>query len=103
MKSLSLRRQLLLSTNIVVIAVLALGAWLNYRMTMHELDEVFDAELAQTTRVLKSLIHDPGFLDQQSHSLVQSDILFLSEVVRTRPRSLTSLNLGSFLETYLDL
>ncbi len=65
MKSLSLRRQLLLSTNIVVIAVLALGAWLNYRMTMHELDEVFDAELAQTTRVLKSLIHDPGFLDQQ--------------------------------------
>lgn len=65
MKSLSLRRQLLLSTNIVVIAVLALGAWLNYRMTLHELDEVFDAELAQTTRVLKSLIHDPGFLNQQ--------------------------------------
>lgn len=64
MKSLSLRRQLLISTNIVVIAVLALGAWLSYRMTLHELDEVFDAELAQTTRVLKSLIHDPGFLDQ---------------------------------------
>lgn len=65
MKSLSLRRQLLLSTNIVVIAVLAFGAWLNYRMTLHELDEVFDAELAQTTRVLKSLTRDPGFLDQQ--------------------------------------
>ncbi|WP_258807519.1 ATP-binding protein [Pseudidiomarina sp. CB1] len=64
MKSLSLRRQLLLSTNIVVIAVLILGAWLNYRITLHELDEVFDAEMAQTTRVLKSLIHDPGFLDR---------------------------------------
>lgn len=65
MKSISLRRQLLISTNVVVIAILALGAWLNYRMTLHELDEVFDAELAQTTRVLKSLIHDPGFLDHQ--------------------------------------
>lgn len=58
----SLRRQLLLATNVVVILVLALGAWFNYHMTLHELDEVFDAELAQTTRVLKSLVHDPDFL-----------------------------------------
>lgn len=58
----SLRRQLLLATNFVVLLVLALGAWFNYHMTKHELDEVFDAELAQTTRMIKSLIHDPGFL-----------------------------------------
>lgn len=65
MSASSLRRQLLVSMNLVVIAILAMGAWLNHRMTLHELEEVFDAELAQTTRLIKSLIHDPGFLDHQ--------------------------------------
>lgn len=62
MKHWSLRRTLLLTTNLMVMVILALGAWFNYRMTQHELNEVFDAELAQTTRLLKSLIQDPGFL-----------------------------------------
>lgn len=63
----SLRSALLLGVNAIVITVLALTAWATYRNTLHELNELFDAELAQTARLIKSLTHDHGFLghDQQ--------------------------------------
>lgn len=48
----SLRRSLVIGINLAVIAVLAITAWTSYRDILHELDEVFDAQLAQTAKSL---------------------------------------------------
>lgn len=63
----SLKAALLIGVNAVVVSILAITAWTSYRNTLHELDELFDAELAQTARLIKSLTHDNEFLhpDQQ--------------------------------------
>ena len=52
MKLWSLRRSLVIGINLAVIAVLAITAWASYRDILHELDEVFDAQLAQTAKSL---------------------------------------------------
>ena len=52
MKLWSLRRSLVIGINLAVIAVLAITAWTSYRDILHELDEVFDAQLAQTAKSL---------------------------------------------------
>lgn len=51
----SMRRLLLVSVNLIVIAVLVITSWLTYRNTRYELGELFDAELAQTARLLTHL------------------------------------------------
>ncbi len=50
MKLWSLRRSLIIGINLAVILVLAITAWVTYRDILHELDEVFDAQLAQTAK-----------------------------------------------------
>ncbi|PWW36307.1 signal transduction histidine kinase [Idiomarina loihiensis] len=52
MKFWSLRRSLVIGINLAVIAVLVFTAWASYRDILHELDEVFDAQLAQTAKSL---------------------------------------------------
>lgn len=63
----SIRFLLLISVNLVVIVVLGLTAWSSYRNTLHELDELFDAELAQTTRFIQSMVQDDQFLHDLDH------------------------------------
>ncbi|RUO78637.1 ATP-binding protein [Pseudidiomarina taiwanensis] len=53
---LSLRTALLLFINLTVFIVLCITAYATYGNTMHELDEVYDAELAQTNRLMTSLL-----------------------------------------------
>ncbi len=48
----SLRRGLIIGINLAVISVLAITAWASYRDILHELDEVFDAQLAQTAKYI---------------------------------------------------
>lgn len=48
----SLRRSLVVGINLAVVTVLAVTAWASYRDILHELDEVFDAQLAQTAKSL---------------------------------------------------
>ena len=52
MKFWSLRRSLVIGINLAVIAVLVFTAWASYRDILHELDEVFDAQLAQAAKSL---------------------------------------------------
>lgn len=66
----SLRAALLIGVNTVVISILAITAWASYRNTVHELDELFDAELAQTARLIKSLTHDQQFLNEDQQLLI---------------------------------
>ena len=66
----SVRTALLLGVNLIVIAVLALTAWASYRNTLHEINELFDAELAQTARLIKSLTHDQGFIVDSEQTIV---------------------------------
>ena len=66
----SIRSALLIGVNSIVITILALTAWASYRNTLHELNELFDAELAQTARLLKSFSHDHGFLSSDEELTV---------------------------------
>lgn len=68
--TLSLRTALIVSINFTVFVVLCVTGYATYRNTLHELDEMFDAELAQTTRLVKSLIRDADFLDQDGQLTV---------------------------------
>ena len=69
-RALSLKASLLIGVNAIVLVILLLTGWASYRNILHELDELFDAELAQTARLVRSLTHDPGFLEQGTHPVV---------------------------------
>lgn len=64
----SLRRSLVFGINLAVVAVLAVTTWASYRDILHELDEVFDAQLAQTAKSLAA------FYTQSPTNLVPTKI-----------------------------
>ncbi|RUO80982.1 two-component sensor histidine kinase [Idiomarina tyrosinivorans] len=74
----SIRFLLLISVNLVVIIVLGLTAWRSYRNTLHELDELFDAELAQITRFIQSMVQNDQFL----HDLEHVKVIKIPEVIK---------------------
>ncbi len=51
----SLRRRLLITLLSITAVIWLFSAWLNYRDTHHEIDELFDAQMAQTARTLLSV------------------------------------------------
>lgn len=55
----SLRRSLVIGINVAVIIVLAITAWASYRDILHELDEVFDAQLAQMAKSVAAFYSPP--------------------------------------------
>ena len=52
----SIRAFLLLSVSLLVLLALLVSAWLTFDRARYEVDELFDAELAQTARVLRSTV-----------------------------------------------
>lgn len=52
----SIRTFLLTGLSLVVILALLLSAWLSFSRARYEVDELFDAELAKTARVLRSTV-----------------------------------------------
>lgn len=59
----SIRAFLLVSVSLLVLLALLLSAWLTFDRARYEVDELFDAELAQTARVLRStvsVVHQPA-------------------------------------------
>lgn len=60
MKINSIRRMLLLSVNAVILLMLlitSLNTWFNVH---HEIDELFDAQLAQYARLVRHLLVEPN-------------------------------------------
>ncbi|MCB2425987.1 ATP-binding protein [Methylophaga pinxianii] len=51
----SIKLWLLVSINILMIVILGMTASISYHNTLHELDEMYDAQLAQTARLLMTL------------------------------------------------
>ncbi|MBU2224666.1 MAG: sensor histidine kinase N-terminal domain-containing protein [Gammaproteobacteria bacterium] len=63
----SIKQQIIISVNLVIFIVLALASVMNYYRSLHEIDEVFDAQLAQTTRLLAKIVEtDPSIALRES-------------------------------------
>lgn len=52
----SIRQMIFIGVNTVVIVLLAITGYITYSSTHHELDELFDAQLAQYTRLIDQLV-----------------------------------------------
>ncbi|MFN3710831.1 MAG: histidine kinase dimerization/phospho-acceptor domain-containing protein [Alishewanella aestuarii] len=65
MKPLSIQSRLVLLLNLLVIAVLSLTGYISYQQSLHEIDEVFDAQLAQSARLTAGVIKANAILLEQ--------------------------------------
>lgn len=71
----AIRSFLLMAVSLMVILVLLLSSWLSFYKAQYEVDELFDAELAQTSRILRSTMavaSDPDRLNDPQVSTVVS-------------------------------
>lgn len=67
----SIKTRIVLGVNLVILLVLIIASVVDYYRSLHEIDEVFDAQLAQTTRLLARLVEqDPSLRDRSSTLLV---------------------------------
>lgn len=66
----SIRRTLLLGVLSTTLLVLCASVFISYNHSAHEIDEVFDAELAQATRLAQALLLDHPELAKRSSALV---------------------------------
>lgn len=75
----SLRRFILLTTLVVVVGGGLITAFANYGDAQEQIEELFDAELAQMARVLQSVFNNPGYqLQDVSEPLIYEDFADLS-------------------------
>lgn len=81
MKSRSIKKQILIGVNLIIFGVLVLASIVNYFRALHEIDEMFDAQLAQTSRLLAKLVEsDPDILKRQSPVVIAIPEITLSLV-----------------------
>lgn len=81
MKPLSIQTRLVLLLNLLVIAVLSLTGYISYQQSLHEIDEVFDAQLAQSARLTAGVIKaNPALLKQDTPVLIP--VAHLDELVK---------------------
>ena len=80
MKLWSLRRSLVIGVNLAVVVVLLITAWSSYRDIIHELDEVFDAQLAQTAKSIAEF-YIPTDLESSPQTIPISDYVDKGEGV----------------------
>lgn len=66
----SIRRTLMLGVLSTTLLVLCASVYISYTHSAHEIDEVFDAELAQATRLAQALLLDHPELAKRDHPLV---------------------------------
>ncbi|TXH98452.1 MAG: two-component sensor histidine kinase [Rheinheimera sp.] len=67
----SIKTRIVLGVNLVILLVLVIASVVDYYRSLHEIDEVFDAQLAQTSRLLARLVeNDPGLPDRLSPLIV---------------------------------
>ena len=81
MKPLSIQTRLVLLLNLLVIAVLSLTGYISYQQSLHEIDEVFDAQLAQSARLTAGVLQaNPTLLQQDTPVLIP--VAHLDELVK---------------------
>ena len=89
MKPLSIQTRLVLLLNLLVIAVLSLTGYISYQQSLHEIDEVFDAQLAQSARLTAGVVMaNPTLLQQDKPVLIP--VAHLDELVSINGRLLAS-------------
>lgn len=69
-RPLSIRRMLIGGVITTTVAVLCVSALISYSHSAHEIDEVFDAELAQASRLTQALLADHADLNQRQSPLI---------------------------------
>lgn len=83
MKPLSIQTRLVLLLNLLVIALLSLTGYISYQQSLHEIDEVFDAQLAQSSRLTAGLLQtNPQLLHQTEPLLIP--VAALDELVKNQ-------------------
>lgn len=81
MTPLSIQTRLVLLLNLLVVALLSLTGYISYQQSLHEIDEVFDAQLAQSSRLTAGLLQTNPALLQQSEPLL-IPVAALDELVK---------------------
>lgn len=81
MKPLSIQTRLVLLLNLLVIAVLSLTGYISYQQSLHEIDEVFDAQLAQSARLTAGVLQASATLLQQD-TPVLIPVAHLDELIK---------------------
>lgn len=72
----SIKTRIVLGVNLVILLILVIASVVDYYRSLHEIDEVFDAQLAQTSRLLARLVqNDPGLPDRLSPLIVAVPVL----------------------------
>lgn len=67
MKNKSIKNQIIIGVNLIIFGVLVLASIVNYFRALHEIDEMFDAQLAQTSRLLAKIVEsDPEIMERKS-------------------------------------
>lgn len=83
MRPLSIQSRLVLLLNLLVIVALSLTGYISYQQSLHEIDEVFDAQLAQSARLTAGVIKaNPTLLQQDTPVLIP--VAHLDELVKGR-------------------
>ena len=70
MRTNSIKTRIVLGVNAVILLVLIAASVVDYYRSLHEIDEVFDAQLAQTTRLLARLVENEPELARRRSALV---------------------------------
>jgi len=81
MKPLSIQSRLVLLLNLLMIAALSLTGYISYQQSLHEIDEVFDAQLAQSARLTAGVIKANATLLQQD-TPVLIPVAHLDELIK---------------------
>ncbi len=66
----SIKTRVVLGVNLVILLVLIIASVVDYYRSLHEIDEVFDAQLAQTTRLLARLVEQDPTLRHRTNTLL---------------------------------
>lgn len=65
MLSKSIKNQIIIGVNLIILAVVVAASFVNYFRSLHEIDEVFDAQLAQTSRLLAKIVEADPLIKQR--------------------------------------
>lgn len=96
----SIKTRIIFGVNAVIFAVLIAASVVDYYRSLHEIDEVFDAQLAQTTRLLARLVENDPKLASRSEP-VQVPVPKLDEHMVELPSALERLLEGHKYESQI--
>ena len=96
----SIKTRIVLGVNGVILLVLIAASVVDYYRSLHEIDEVFDAQLAQTTRLLARLVENEPELAERS-TVLQIPVPALEDRLMELPSALERLRDGHKYESQI--